>query len=111
MNIETGRDLLRTGALQMGVPLTDEQLDQLLSYYELLAEANKHMNLTAIDDLEGVITRHFLDSFGALCVSETDADGMNVGGQGKEPAEDKEWEAGYENDRDRKKTDSLSGET
>ena len=73
----------------MGVPLTDEQLDQLLSYYELLAEANKHMNLTAIDDLEGVITRHFLDSFGALCVSETDADGMNVGGQGKERGTDR----------------------
>ena len=46
----------------MGVPLAGEQLEKLLSYYEMLAEANRYMNLTAIDDLDRV----FLDLGGTL---------------------------------------------
>lgn len=41
---------------------TEEQLDQLNKYYELLIEYNKKMNLTAITDKEDVYLKHFYDS-------------------------------------------------
>ena len=70
MNRTEGTEKLKKGAECMGVPLAGEQLERLLSYYEMLAEANRYMNLTAIDDLDGVITRHFLDSFGPLSIKK-----------------------------------------
>ena len=70
MNRTEGTEKLKKGAECMGVPLAGEQLEKLLSYYEMLAEANRYMNLTAIDDLDGVITRHFLDSFGPLSIKK-----------------------------------------
>lgn len=45
-----------------GVRLTDEQLAQLDSYYQLLIEWNQKINLTAITDPEGVAVKHFADS-------------------------------------------------
>ena len=44
------------------VRLTDEQLAQLDSYYQLLIEWNQKINLTAITDPEGVAVKHFADS-------------------------------------------------
>ncbi len=43
--------------------LSEEQEGQLLSYYDLLVEANEHMNLTAITEFAEVIDKHFIDSF------------------------------------------------
>ncbi len=42
--------------------LTDVQRKQYYRYYELIAEYNKVMNLTGIDDYEGVYLKHFYDS-------------------------------------------------
>lgn len=42
--------------------LTDKQLNQLRTYAQFLNEKNKVMNLTAIDDLEGITEKHFVDS-------------------------------------------------
>ncbi len=42
--------------------LKDYQLNQLRTYAQFLNEKNKVMNLTAIDDLEGVTEKHFVDS-------------------------------------------------
>ena len=53
---------LKEKALQLNIELTDDQLQQFRLYYDLLIEKNKVMNLTAITDLEDVITKHFLDS-------------------------------------------------
>lgn len=44
------------------IELTDKQVEQFQKYYEMLVETNKVMNLTAITELEEVITKHFLDS-------------------------------------------------
>lgn len=45
-----------------GIVLTKRQLEQFLRYYELLAEWNGRMNLTAITEYEDVMKKHFLDS-------------------------------------------------
>ena len=47
---------------KMGITLSSGQLQQFLTYYEMLIEKNKVMNLTAITDFDEVIEKHFLDS-------------------------------------------------
>jgi len=49
-------------ALSMGLPVTDEKINQLLKYYEMLVEKNKVMNLTGITEFSEVFRKHFLDS-------------------------------------------------
>lgn len=46
-----------------GVDLSDEQVEQLLTYLELLLRWNKKINLTAIRTPEECVTRHFGESF------------------------------------------------
>lgn len=45
-----------------GLLLTNDQLDQLEMFYNLLIETNKVMNLTAITEKEEVYEKHFYDS-------------------------------------------------
>lgn len=44
------------------IPFSGEQKEQLITYYEMLIEKNKVMNLTAITEFEDVLEKHFLDS-------------------------------------------------
>lgn len=44
------------------IHIDDKQLQQFLTFYELLIEKNKVMNLTGITDKEEVILKHFVDS-------------------------------------------------
>ena len=46
----------------IGIELSDNQLQLFNKYYELLVEKNKVMNLTAITEYQEVLTKHFLDS-------------------------------------------------
>lgn len=57
---------LADGAISLGITLSPSTLDQFQAYYELLAEWNRHINLTAIIDYEEVQLKHFLDSFTCL---------------------------------------------
>ena len=50
------------GLKSLGLVLSDKQLEQFVSYYELLTEWNSFMNLTAITEFEEVVQKHFLDS-------------------------------------------------
>ena len=50
---------------EMGIVLSDTQIEQFRTYFELLVEWNEKMNLTAITDLEGVYLKHFYDSISA----------------------------------------------
>lgn len=59
---------LITGAEALGVPLTDEQVEQFRKFATLLAEWNERMNLTAITDSEAVQAKHFLDCLAGLPV-------------------------------------------
>ena len=47
---------------QIGISLSQEQMNQFYMYYEMLIEKNKVMNLTAITEESQVVTKHFVDS-------------------------------------------------
>ena len=47
---------------KLGIEITDEKLQKLERYYELLIEYNKVMNLTGITQKEDVYLKHFYDS-------------------------------------------------
>jgi 16S rRNA (guanine527-N7)-methyltransferase len=55
-------DLLETTAAAWGMPLSSAQLDQFAAYAAELRRWNQHVNLTAVADETGIVTRHFLDS-------------------------------------------------
>lgn len=55
------QQLLIDGARQLGVELSERQVEQLVQYKSLLLEWNGKMNLTAITEDIEVITKHFLD--------------------------------------------------
>lgn len=50
------------GLNELGITLSEEQMQQFLTYYEMLVEKNKVMNLTAITEFDEVVEKHFLDS-------------------------------------------------
>jgi 16S rRNA (guanine527-N7)-methyltransferase len=55
-------NLLATTAAAWGHPLSSAQLDQFHIYAAELRSWNERVNLTAIADETGIVTRHFLDS-------------------------------------------------
>ena len=63
--------LLKQACEEYKISLTSEQEQQFIQYYELLIEWNKVMNLTAITEMEEVITKHFVDS---LCIVKSEKD-------------------------------------
>jgi 16S rRNA (guanine527-N7)-methyltransferase len=44
------------------IKVSEEQLKQYVTYYEMVVEKNKYMNLTAITEFEEFIDKHFIDS-------------------------------------------------
>ena len=58
------------GLAELEITLNEKQIEQFLTYYELLVEWNKVMNLTAITEYEEVITKHFLDSVASVKVCD-----------------------------------------
>lgn len=57
---------LRDGARQLGVQLSDTQVEQLLDYLDLIQKWNKVYNLTAVRDPAEMLTHHLLDSLAAV---------------------------------------------
>lgn len=55
-------NILTTGLDALGISYTEQSIDHLITYYDMLLETNKVMNLTAITDAEEVARKHFLDS-------------------------------------------------
>ena len=58
----------------LNLSLSDSQIEQFISYYEMLIEKNKVMNLTAITDFDEVIEKHFIDSLNLFRFIELKAD-------------------------------------
>ena len=56
------RDTLQAAATELGLPLSDTQLDQLLAYLALLQKWNKVYNLTAVRDPAQMLSHHLVDS-------------------------------------------------
>lgn len=55
-------------AQNFDIELSDKQVEQFDIYYKMLIEKNKVMNLTAITELDEVITKHFIDSIALVSV-------------------------------------------
>ena len=47
---------------ELGISLSEKQVNQFMKYYELLVEWNSFMNLTGITEFEEVMKKHFVDS-------------------------------------------------
>jgi 16S rRNA (guanine527-N7)-methyltransferase len=58
--------LLLRGTERLGLALTQRQQEQFEQYYQILARWNQRVNLTSVDDYEGVQLVHFLDSLTVL---------------------------------------------
>jgi 16S rRNA (guanine527-N7)-methyltransferase len=59
-------DVLKKGAGELGIELTDVQLNKFECFAELLIEKNKDINLTRIIDPLEIVTSHYLDSLTCL---------------------------------------------
>ena len=59
-------DMLAAGVVQMGLQISDEVQQQLLSYLALLDKWNKVYNLTAVREPSEMVTLHLLDSLSVL---------------------------------------------
>lgn len=64
------KDILLKQAQLSDIVLTDEQVEKLTRYYELLIEWNEKMNLTALTEPEDVALKHFCDSILLLKYAE-----------------------------------------
>lgn len=60
------RQLLKEHAALMGIDLVKEEIDKFILYKDILKEWNQKINLTAIEDDEGIIIKHFVDSITIL---------------------------------------------
>ncbi len=67
MTVETSiKQLLVRGARELGIELSDFQVDACFQYLSELKKWNRKINLTAIRDDRDIIIKHFLDSFSFL---------------------------------------------
>ena len=58
--------VLKSGATELGLSLSDAQFEQLLGYLALIQKWNKVYNLTAVRDPQEMLTHHLLDSLTAV---------------------------------------------
>lgn len=56
------KELLKDGFSELGISVSDEKIEKLIKYAELLKIWNEKMNLTAVCDDFGIATKHFFDS-------------------------------------------------
>ncbi len=73
------KDILKSGSIELGYELNDEQIEKLVKYSELLVSWNEKMNLTAITDEESIATKHFLDSMSAISTGYVKGRTIDVG--------------------------------
>lgn len=69
---------------ELHITLSDIQVEQLITYYEMLLEKNQVVNLTAITDFDEVFKKHFIDSLSLvkacdLSHSETEISLIDIG--------------------------------
>lgn len=69
------------GARQLGISLSGDQIELFRRYGQLLVEWNQRMNLTAIEEWEQILRKHFLDSLALLTVwkGEREARAIDIG--------------------------------
>jgi 16S rRNA (guanine527-N7)-methyltransferase len=82
---QRAKDLLATGARELGVELSPGQLASLNQFAEELKKWNRKINLTAIDDDEGIAVKHFVDSLSLLKVIGGNGRMLDIGSGGGFP--------------------------
>ena len=65
------QEILVEGAKELGIELSERQIEQFLTYLEILRNWNKRMNLTSLKDPREIIVSHFLDSLTILKAVDT----------------------------------------
>ncbi len=70
--------VLEAGLHDLGLNLSDAQVDQLLAYQDLIAKWNRVYNLTAVRDPQEMLTHHLLDSLAAIAPLLWHTDGQPV---------------------------------
>ena len=63
---EYNTDIFKSDLEALGITLTEKQIEQFLTYYEMLVEWNDFMNLTAITEYDEVMKKHFIDSISLI---------------------------------------------
>jgi 16S rRNA (guanine527-N7)-methyltransferase len=63
---ETPREILVSGLEKQAIVYAPEQVDALIQFIELIKQWNRIDNLTAVDDLSQMVSRHLLDSLTLL---------------------------------------------
>lgn len=71
--MEYNTKILTEGCENLGITLSDQQIEQFLIYYEYLIEKNKVMNLTGITEFSEVMVKHFVDSLAVVKVLDLNA--------------------------------------
>ena len=64
--MRTSKEILIEGSSELGFNLSENQLEKLFHYLELIMKWNKVHNLTAIDDPSEGVKKHLLDSLSIL---------------------------------------------
>lgn len=74
------KNYLKEGIKKIDIILTEEQIELLMKYLDLLVEYNSHTNLTAIRDSKEILEKHFLDSLLLQkYINENDKTAMDIG--------------------------------
>lgn len=71
-------DILRDGAAELGIDLSESQLAHLDDFAAFLVEANSRFNLTRITQPEDIVTLHYLDSFTCLAALDVKPGGSII---------------------------------
>jgi 16S rRNA (guanine527-N7)-methyltransferase len=82
---QAAKDLLLTGAKELGIALTDGQLSSLNLFAEELKKWNRKINLTAISDDQGIAVKHLVDSLSLLKVVHGPGRLLDIGSGGGFP--------------------------
>lgn len=80
----TSAELLEVGARQLGINLSEVQVQAFLLYFAELAKWNRHISLTAIRDERDMVIKHGLDSL-AYAKGFTARSGMRLLDMGSGP--------------------------
>ena len=77
---DEGLKIFNKGLEELGIELSNDQIEQFIKFYEMLVEKNKVMNLTGITEFNEVIVKHFIDSLALVKVIDKDrlADDISI---------------------------------
>ncbi|MBN4067728.1 16S rRNA (guanine(527)-N(7))-methyltransferase RsmG [Alkaliphilus transvaalensis] len=63
-------EILYDGCRQMGILITDKQIEKMMEFKKIVLDWNKKMNLTSIKNERDFIIKHLLDSISCLTIDE-----------------------------------------